>query len=285
MFRFFEKKSRSLPVQKTLREAEKLALEAALARNEQVAWAADELAPLLRAWGRREAADELEQVFVGVARKPVTGDPLARRLLTVAEALQAAQAEIRTAFDRGAADEEHFPSTIDPRIQHVQLLLDFFGGLDRKRVLDAGCGKGRFARILKERFPGAEVWGIDISAEMLRHVPPEILTSQGTLTNLPFEDDWFDAVYAIESLEHAVEIESAVSELCRVTRPGGRIVIIDKNIEKAGQLAIPEWEKWFGRPEIERLLARSCQKVESDFISYWADVPPDGLFLAWKAVR
>jgi ubiquinone/menaquinone biosynthesis C-methylase UbiE len=105
------------------------------------------------------------------------------------------------------------------------------------------------------------------------------------MTELPFEDGFFDAAYATESLEHAVEIERAVAEICRVVKPGGRIAVIDKNARKWGRLETPEWERWFTRRELERLLARHCQTVASRFISYWEDVPPDGLFLAWLAVR
>jgi ubiquinone/menaquinone biosynthesis C-methylase UbiE len=105
------------------------------------------------------------------------------------------------------------------------------------------------------------------------------------MTALPFPDRAFDAAYATESLEHAVDIEGAVAEMCRVVRPGGKIVIIDKNAEHWGRLKTPAWEKWFHRRELEKLLGRHCRKVESEFISYWEDVPPDGLFLAWKAVR
>ena len=65
------------------------------------------------------------------------------------------------------------------------------------------------------------------------------------MTELPFEDGFFDGAYATESLEHAVEIDRAVGEICRVVKPGGRIVIIDKNAEQWGRLETPEWEKWF----------------------------------------
>jgi malonyl-CoA O-methyltransferase len=95
----------------------------------------------------------------------------------------------------------------------------------------------------------------------------------------------FDCVYATESLEHAVEIDVAIAEICRVVRPGGRIVIIDKNAQQWGRLKTPEWEKWFGRKELEKLLARHCARVSSRPISYWEDVAPDGLFLAWLAER
>jgi ubiquinone/menaquinone biosynthesis C-methylase UbiE len=193
------------------------------------------------------------------------------------------QDRIRASFDEAARDEEHFPSTIDPRIYHVKLILETFGDLAGKRVLDVGCGKGRFARILAAEHPAAEVWGLDISEEMLKFVPEGIHTRAGTMTQLPFEDSWFDAAYATESLEHAVEIDVAVHEICRVVKPDGRIVIIDKNAEQFGKLKTPEWEKWFRREELEKLLRRDCREVSSRFISYWEDVEPDGLFLAWIA--
>jgi ubiquinone/menaquinone biosynthesis C-methylase UbiE len=198
-------------------------------------------------------------------------------------------AELRTriqaSFDEASHDEEHFPSTIDPRIYHVKLIREHLGDLQGKRVLDVGCGKGRFARIFQEQEPDAEIWGLDISDEMLRYVPAGIHTRAGSMTELPFPDAWFDGAYATESLEHAVEIEKAVAEMCRVTKDGGRIAIIDKNAEQWGKLETPEWERWFTRKELERLLRRHCREVSSRFISYWEDVEPDGLFLAWLAVK
>jgi ubiquinone/menaquinone biosynthesis C-methylase UbiE len=188
-------------------------------------------------------------------------------------------------FTDAAADEENFPSTIDPRIYHVQLILEYFGDLNGKRALDVGCGKGRFARVLAERYPRASMVGFDLAEAMLRHVPAAVSACAGSMTALPFPSGVFDCVYATESLEHAVEIDLAVAEICRVVRPGGRIVIIDKNAQQWGRLKTPEWEKWFGRRELEKLLARHCSKVSSRPISYWQDVAPDGLFLAWLAER
>jgi ubiquinone/menaquinone biosynthesis C-methylase UbiE len=192
---------------------------------------------------------------------------------------------IQASFDEASRDEEHFPSTIDPRIYHVKLIREHLGDLRGKRVLDVGCGKGRFARQFHEQEPAAEIWGLDISEEMLRFVPPGIQTRAGSMTELPFEDGWFDAAYATESLEHAVEIEKAVAEVCRVVKRGGRIAIIDKNAEHWGRLETPEWERWFTPKELERLLRRHCSEVSSRLISYWEDVEPDGLFVAWLAVK
>jgi ubiquinone/menaquinone biosynthesis C-methylase UbiE len=195
------------------------------------------------------------------------------------------RARIQSSFDEASNDEENFPSTIDRRIWHVKLIRDHMGPLAGKRVLDVGCGKGRFARVLLEEQPEAEIWGLDISEEMLRYVPADIHTRAGSMTELPFEDGFFDGAYATESLEHAVEIDKAVAEVCRVVKPGGRIAIIDKNAEHWGRLKTPEWERWFTPKELERLLRRHCREVSSRYISYWEDVKPDGLFVAWTAVK
>ena len=193
--------------------------------------------------------------------------------------------EIIRHFNEAAGDEEHFPSTIDPRIYHVQLILEHFGDLNGKRVLDVGCGKGRFARVLREQFPGSTLVAFDLAEAMLRYVPGEIGRCAGSMTALPFRSESFDSAYATESLEHAVDIDRAVAEMCRVVKPGGRIVIIDKNVEQWGRLKTPEWEKWFGRKQLEDLLTEHCRRVSSRPISYWEDVAPDGLFLAWLAKK
>jgi malonyl-CoA O-methyltransferase len=193
--------------------------------------------------------------------------------------------EIRDTFNEASRDEEHFPSTIDPRIRHVGAILKFFGDLTDKHVLDVGCGKGRFARVLLERNPGAAICGLDISEAMLACAPAGIDVVSGSMTELPFTASAFDAVYATESLEHAVEIERAVDEMCRVLKPGGKLVVIDKNAEHWGRFKTPAWEKWFTRDELETMLGKHCQTVSSDFLSYWDDVPSDGLFLGWFAQK
>lgn len=192
---------------------------------------------------------------------------------------------IRRSFDESAADEDQFPAAIDPRIYHVQLLLGFFGGMENCRALDVGCGKGRFARVFAGEWPTATITATDISNAMLAHVRPPLQACAATMVALPFRDAVFDAVYATESLEHAVDIERAVAEMCRVTRPGGKVAVIDKNAAHWGKLKTPEWERWFHRRELEKLLQRHCRKVESRFISYWEDVPPDGMFIAWLAEK
>ena len=153
------------------------------------------------------------------------------------------------------------PSTIDPRIFHVKLVLEHLGDLTGKRVADVGCGKGRFARIVKERNPGASVYrarpGRSDAAARARRTS---IACAATMTALPLATGSFDGAYATESLEHAVDIPAAVAEMCRIVKPGGRIVIIDKNARGLGTPRTPEWERWFGRKELERCGAATAAR-------------------------
>jgi ubiquinone/menaquinone biosynthesis C-methylase UbiE len=193
--------------------------------------------------------------------------------------------ESRRFFNQAAQDDTHYPSTIDPRILHVKVVLDHLGDLHGMRVADLGCGKGRFARIIQERYPDVSLYALDLAEAMLAHVPSGIHRCAATMTALPLATESCQGAYATESLEHAVDIPRAVDELCRIVKPGGRIVIIDKNAEAWGRLKTPGWERWFGQKELEKLLRRHCRQVESKPISYWEDVEPDGLFLSWLAIK
>ena len=194
-------------------------------------------------------------------------------------------ATVRAYFEDAADSEEHYPSSIDPRILFVERLLDHLGPLGAGVAADIGSGKGRFARLVKDRNPQATVVAIDIAQAMLRRVPEDIARVAAGMTELPLATASADGAYAIESLEHAVDIETAVAELCRIVKPGGRIVVIDKSVRAWGRFETPAWEQWFDQKDLEKLLARHCRQVRSEPISYWADVAPDGLFLAWYATK
>jgi malonyl-CoA O-methyltransferase len=73
--------------------------------------------------------------------------------------------------------------------------------------------------------------------------------------------------------------------MCRVLKPGGKLAIIDKNAEHWGRFKTPAWERWFSRGELEKLLREKLHSVSSEYISYWEDVAPDGLFLVWYAQK
>ncbi|RVQ67884.1 methyltransferase domain-containing protein [Croceicoccus ponticola] len=101
------------------------------------------------------------------------------------------------------------------------------------RLLDIGTGTGRMAEIYA---PSADhVAAIDKSPEMLRiararlqHLPPARLSLlQGDFLNLPFDAECFDTVLFHQVLHYAQAPERALAEAARVTKPGGRIAIVD----------------------------------------------------------
>jgi malonyl-CoA O-methyltransferase len=141
---------------------------------------------------------------------------------------------------------------LDPRTQPV---LGAMGDLAGKRVLDVGCGRGKFLRLIQDHYATADLWGIDIADELLRDLPVGVNRRSASMLNLPFDDATFDVVLCVEALEHAVRIERAISEMCRVLRPGGRIVIVDKTLDHLGALPIEVWEQWFDSNDITSLLS------------------------------
>lgn len=173
-------------------------------------------------------------------------------------------------YYKGKAEFDHFApqffETISREDARYQLVLQTVkdacpsgGG----RILDVGCGKGRYVRNLADDFPEAGYVGVDISKAVIEEKEDSRITWQeGTLTNIPFPDNSFDVVYACESLEHAVDIKSAIRELARVTKPDGRILIIDKNKDALGTMEILPWEQWFGEKELADIMGEYCDAVD-----------------------
>jgi len=108
----------------------------------------------------------------------------------------------------------------------VGFYLQELGGLEGRRVLDAGCGGGLVARELAAA--GAEVVGVDRSLGSLgvarRAAGASFRPAQGRLERLPFAAGSFDAVVAADVLEHLPDLPAAVTELARVLAAGGSFV-------------------------------------------------------------
>lgn len=154
-------------------------------------------------------------------------------------------------------------------------------------ILDIGCGKGRYLRNLIKKFPNNHYFAMDLSSKVMEYFDDLDITEkkQGTLTDIPFEDDKFDVVYTCEALEHAVDIENAVRELSRVTKSGGTIAILDKNKEKLGYLDIEEWEQWFDENELKEELRKYCSDVQVVKEISFENHPANGLFYLWVGIK
>jgi ubiquinone/menaquinone biosynthesis C-methylase UbiE len=105
----------------------------------------------------------------------------------------------------------------------------------RETVLDAGCGGGRTVGKLAARATAGMVYGVDYSEASVRASAHEnepliregrVVIEQASVSQLPFPDDTFDLVTAIETHFWWPDLPRDLLEVRRVMKPGGRIAII-----------------------------------------------------------
>jgi SAM-dependent methyltransferase len=113
--------------------------------------------------------------------------------------------------------------------REAELALRFLQPADGGLILDAGCGYGRLAYRILTNIPEARLVAIDISDSMIRAtrscIGIRFRGGRAALESLPFRDGAFDAVICVGVVMHVRDEAAALRELCRVLRPGGRLVL------------------------------------------------------------
>ncbi|SAK76510.1 glycosyl transferase family protein [Caballeronia temeraria] len=100
-------------------------------------------------------------------------------------------------------------------------------------VLDVACGEGYGSSILAHR--ARSVTGVDISPEAVAHAQSaykdvaNLSFMTGSASQLPLPDAQFDAVVSFETIEHLYEQEEMISEIRRVLKPGGFLILSSPN--------------------------------------------------------
>jgi 2-polyprenyl-3-methyl-5-hydroxy-6-metoxy-1,4-benzoquinol methylase len=101
--------------------------------------------------------------------------------------------------------------------------------LEGCKLLDAGCGTGYFSR--RALATGANVVSVDIGVNLLKEARKKGAQKPvaSDVTRLAFPDETFDIVISSECIEHTPSPQTAMSELIRVLRPGGTLVVTCPN--------------------------------------------------------
>jgi ubiquinone/menaquinone biosynthesis C-methylase UbiE len=115
--------------------------------------------------------------------------------------------------------------------KRVNLLTSRCDGLERRRMLDCGCGAGEYVTALLNL--GWEATGIEFLPAKIQQareagLGPERV-AQGDLEHLPFESNQFDVLLFNEVLEHVPSDEKALAEAHRVLAPDGHLFVMSPN--------------------------------------------------------
>jgi len=115
-----------------------------------------------------------------------------------------------------------FTAGADPEYEEQILPLAARELQGAQRVLDVGCGDGQVSRLAAKM--GAQVVGIDPTwnCVSVAHQRGGGVFARAGAAQLPFADGTFDAVVACLVFEHIRDVDSAIAEVARVLRPGGR---------------------------------------------------------------
>ena len=143
--------------------------------------------------------------------------------------------------------------------------------------------------------------------------------AQASASALPFTDDCFDIVYAVEVIEHLPSLKLSIKEMTRVLKAGGRLIVIDRNRYSFSQermlvpnLLIKRWhelkndwfyprcfpfrERWFSKKQVVRCMKTYLKNVNADYIQSDGEkkckwhllfdwIPPARLFILWNGVK
>ena len=135
--------------------------------------------------------------------------------------------------ERFARTAERIAELQDARAAALeQDIVRFVAPRGDERALDSGTGTGALAFALAPHV--REVVGVDIVPELLAQAQkraerfPNVTFVEGDATKLPFEYGSFDLAGTLRTLHHIARPELAVAELVHVTRPGGRLLVVDQ---------------------------------------------------------
>jgi methionine biosynthesis protein MetW len=131
----------------------------------------------------------------------------------------------------GEGDLQHFKAEgLERFIPQILKLLP--PNMDKLTVLDIGCGPGIIAYSIKTKL-GAQVFGVDCDSTFIEQTKSKGLTVYNCnleADKLPFSNASFDYVLCIEVIEHLSKPENCLSEISRVLKPKGELILSTPNL-------------------------------------------------------
>lgn len=200
------------------------------------------------------------------------------------QVLRALQAQVRAAF-AGTAPGVEGPLAPDGEL--ADRIGAWASAISGGVAAEIGAGRGRWFSVLKQTAPTVDWLAIDPAPHLWDRRQRAAAMISGSASDLPLSAASLHAVLAVEVLEHTLLPQQALAEMCRVLRPGGRLLIVDKPLARQALSRCEPWERWFEPNEIGDWLSASCEDVHCHAIvapSFISRGTGPTLFI-WQAVR
>jgi ubiquinone/menaquinone biosynthesis C-methylase UbiE len=141
------------------------------------------------------------------------------------------------------------PFVISEHLAHYRLILPLLKG----KILDAGSGEGYGVDIMRKA--GLDAWGMDLSPEVVEMTSSRYgaYFKTGSITEIPYPDQTFDAVTCMEVIEHIPEEQAiiALRDVFRILKPGGTLILSTPNAKNTPPQGTNEYHlKEYTRAEI-----------------------------------
>src|SRR5919106_115487 len=172
-------------------------------------------------------------------------------------------------FDEALAEQMEVVYRSRDVLRRRRLVYEALAAQPGERILDVGCGPGLYAsELLDQVEPGGSVVGIDASPQMLAVAAHRCEGRPGV--EFRQADAGFVRAVCVQVLEYVSDVETALRELHRAVRPGGRVVVWDVDWETLSwhshdparmDRALRAWDEHLADPALPRTLAPRMRAI------------------------
>ncbi|HRT39875.1 MAG TPA: class I SAM-dependent methyltransferase [Candidatus Woesebacteria bacterium] len=151
--------------------------------------------------------------------------------------------------------------------RRAKIILNNLDIKGKMSVLEIGCGRGFYLKILRDLYPTAVITGIDINPlyiHQVKHNIKNVNVFQADAKTLPLADNSFDWIIATEILEHIDNDQKALKEMYRVLKPKGKAIITVPNANYPIYWDPLNWS-------LERLFKKHIKATNWYLGGIWAD--------------
>ncbi len=165
----------------------------------------------------------------------------------------------------------------------MRVFQNLIEGRNFEKILDIGCASGVMTNKIYEIFPEATIFGVDVYPEVISHAKhkyPKINFKVADAHKLPFNKNFFDLVVCYETIEHVLDPLQVLSEIRRITKPGGLSVITMDSGSFLFRMVWWFWERskgkvWqnahlhpFNHKELEKIIKKSGFRIVKKHFSH-----------------